>query len=247
MLLSVLCRSGNQTPGFDWTKSWMKIHCKEQKKGRFPPSSPAVKAADTNCRLSISNLQGKEPRGPQRGHTEQPNQPSTEANPGRSCNELQPHLTLLCSECHKLSPLRSQHSRDHPAKRKWDRQHSIPARRYTNCPTPGKHKSPSPGALSSRAGDSPAGFPAELTAAGNICFLYKHQRPISHRAAQNSPLATHALLLHTLSPLYDYRQSQKGSTRMQHSYKPAGELLKLGCPVVLPQGAHLAVLVYRLL
>lgn len=34
---------------------------------------------------------------------------------------------------------------------------------------------------------------------------------------------------------------------MQHSYKPAGELLKLGCPVVLPRGAHLAVLVYRLL
>lgn len=92
-----------------------------------------------------------------------------------------------------------------------------------------------------------AGFPAELTAAGNICFLYKHQRLISHRAAQNSLLATRALLLHTLSPLCDYGQSQKGSTSMQHSSKPAGELPKLGCPHFPPRGAHLAVLVYRLL
>lgn len=82
--------------------------------------------------------------------------------------------------------------------------------------------------------DSPAGFAAEFTAAGNICFLYKHQRPTSHRAAQNSLLAARALLLHTLSPLCDHRQSQKGSTGMQHSRQPAGELLKLGRPISLP-------------
>jgi len=45
-LLSVLCRSGNQTPGFDWTKLWMKIHYKggEKRKGVyvFLQNSPAV-------------------------------------------------------------------------------------------------------------------------------------------------------------------------------------------------------------
>lgn len=61
MLLSVLCHSGNQTPGFDWTKLWMKIHCKREKKKvflHFRLKQPCCNLL-AETRLFTSNTQDK--------------------------------------------------------------------------------------------------------------------------------------------------------------------------------------------
>lgn len=131
MLLSVLCRSGNQTPGFDWTKLWMKIHYKEQKVFVFLQITPVCELLTQTAGSLFQVFKIKNPEPQHRGatqHSQGQEQSQGRADPAAGgCWHPaagSPHTALLQVTFHELSPLRSQHSRDQipewQPKRRWE-------------------------------------------------------------------------------------------------------------------------------
>lgn len=102
MLLSVLCRSGNQTPGFDWTKLWMKIHYKEQKVFVFLQITPVCELLTQTAgslfqvfKIKSPSPSTEEPHHAAKGRSS-PREALTPLQEGAG-TQLQACLTLLCS------------------------------------------------------------------------------------------------------------------------------------------------------
>lgn len=177
----------------------------------FPPNHPCLRAADTDCGLTVPSLQNKEPE-PQHGGTtprsqgQEQSQGSADPAAGGCWHPAAglPHAALLQVTFHELSPLRCQHSRDQipewQPKRRWEQLvsathqhlqvlllHHVPV---CQAKTHGKHTEPAHQEQLGR------GFPSSVSSRTVFCrkFLVFVQAPEANRS-QSCPKACWQLAL----------------------------------------------------